>query len=68
MQHGDRAVVLRPKLARAHGLNETEIDALLTEITANALWRVHPQMTCIKCPIRRTAIYGRFWRANLQPC
>ena len=37
-----RAVVLRPKLARIHGLNETEIDALLTDITANALWRDPP--------------------------
>lgn len=37
-----RAVVLRPGLARVHGLNETEIDGLLTEITANALWRDLP--------------------------
>ena len=37
-----RVVVLRPRIARAHGLNETEIDALLTEITANALWRDPP--------------------------
>lgn len=37
-----RAVVLRPKLARMHGLNETEIDTLLTDITANALWRDSP--------------------------
>jgi putative PIN family toxin of toxin-antitoxin system len=37
-----RTVMLRPKLARMHGLNETEIDALLTDITANALWRDPP--------------------------
>lgn len=37
--HEYRAVVLRPRLARILGLNETEIDTLLTEITANALWR-----------------------------
>lgn len=37
-----RGVVLRPKLARMHGLNETEIDAVLTDITANALWRDSP--------------------------
>lgn len=37
-----RAVVLRPKLTHIHGLNETEIDALLTDITANALWRDPP--------------------------
>jgi putative PIN family toxin of toxin-antitoxin system len=34
-----RAVLLRPRLTRVHGLNEMEIDALLTEITANAIWR-----------------------------
>jgi putative PIN family toxin of toxin-antitoxin system len=34
-----RAVLLRPKLARLHGLDEAQIDALLTEIVANAMWR-----------------------------
>lgn len=34
-----RAVLLRPKLCRAHGLDETGIDTLLSEITANAIWR-----------------------------
>lgn len=34
-----RAVLLRPKLCRAHGLDEAEVDTLLTEITANAVWR-----------------------------
>ena len=34
-----RVVLLRPKLARLHGLHETEIDRLLTELTANAIWR-----------------------------
>jgi len=34
-----RNVLLRPRLARLHGLNELEIDQLLTEITANAIWR-----------------------------
>lgn len=37
-----RTVLLRPRLARTNGLNETEIDALLTDITANALWRDPP--------------------------
>jgi predicted nucleic acid-binding protein len=32
-----RAVLLRPKLRRAHGLTEIEIDTLLTEIVANAI-------------------------------
>lgn len=40
--HEYRAVVLRPKLARTHGLAESEIDALLIDITANALWRDPP--------------------------
>ncbi len=34
-----RQVLLRPKLLRLHGLDEEQIDQLLTEITANALWR-----------------------------
>jgi putative PIN family toxin of toxin-antitoxin system len=34
-----RQVLLRPKLARRHGLSESEVDRLLTELTANALWR-----------------------------
>ena len=34
-----RQVLLRPKLLRLHGLSEDEIDRLLTELTANALWR-----------------------------
>lgn len=53
-----RAVVLRPKLARAHGLNETEIDALLTEITANALWRDPPSDDLHQAPDPRD---GHLW-------
>ena len=34
-----RTVLLRPKLQRLHGLDEKQIDHLLTEITANAIWR-----------------------------
>lgn len=34
-----RLVLLRPRLMRLHGLSEEEIDQLLTEITANAIWR-----------------------------
>lgn len=34
-----RSVLLRPKLAELHGLTETQIDQLLVELTANALWR-----------------------------
>ena len=34
-----RQVLLRPKLAHRHGLSESEVDRLLTELTANALWR-----------------------------
>lgn len=37
-----RAVLLRPKLRRTHGLTETQIDTLLTEIVANAIWREPP--------------------------
>ena len=34
-----RDVLLRPRLCRLHGLNELEIEQLLTEITANGIWR-----------------------------
>lgn len=34
-----RTVLLRPRIAKLHGLGETEIDDLLMELTANAIWR-----------------------------
>lgn len=37
-----RAVLLRPKLRRAHGLSEAELDALLADIVANAIWLEPP--------------------------
>lgn len=40
-----RNVLLRPRIARLHGFNEPEIDQILTEITANAIWREPPSDT-----------------------
>ena len=37
--HEYRSVLLRPKLAKLHGLAEAQIDQLLVELTANAIWR-----------------------------
>jgi len=34
-----RSVLRRPKLATLHGLTEAQIDQLLAELTANAVWR-----------------------------
>ena len=34
-----RSVLLRPRLAALHGLAEAEVDQLLVELTANAVWR-----------------------------
>ena len=34
-----RAVLLRPKLCKLHGLTEREIDVLLAELVASAIWR-----------------------------
>lgn len=34
-----RDVLMRPKLLKLHRLSESEIDQLLCEITANAIWR-----------------------------
>ncbi len=53
-----RAVVLHPKLSRAHGLNETEVDVFLTEITANALWRDPPVDDLHQAPDPRD---GHLW-------
>lgn len=40
-----RSVLLRERIARLHGLNEMEIDQILTEVTANAIWRKPPADT-----------------------
>jgi len=32
-------VLLRPKLRKLHGLSKAEVDQILSEITANAIWR-----------------------------
>jgi uncharacterized protein len=37
--HEYRSVLLRPKLATLHGLEESQIDQLLVELTGNAIWR-----------------------------
>ena len=33
-----RAVLLRPRICERHGLNESDIDQILIELTANAKW------------------------------
>jgi putative PIN family toxin of toxin-antitoxin system len=37
-----RSVLMRPKLVAFHGLADHEVDQLLTELAANALWREPP--------------------------
>lgn len=37
-----RSVLMRPRLMARHRLNKGEIDQILTEITANAIWREPP--------------------------
>lgn len=34
-----REVLLRPTISRLHGLDESEIDQILAELTANAIWK-----------------------------
>lgn len=34
-----REVLLRPRVQHYHGLNETEVDAILTEIALHGIWR-----------------------------
>lgn len=36
--HEYRSVLLRPKIAKLHGLGETEVDRVLEELAANAIW------------------------------
>lgn len=38
-----RDVLLRPRLVKLHGLQKQEIEQILLEITANALWREPPE-------------------------
>jgi uncharacterized protein len=45
-----RAVLLRPKLLHLHGLTGNQIDTILTEITANAIWREPPQDAAHSAP------------------
>lgn len=45
-----RDVLLRPRLTRLHGLNETEIDQVMNEIAANAIWRDPPPDTTHMAP------------------
>ena len=45
-----RNVLLRPKIARIHNLNMDEVEQVLVEITANALWREANQDIRHPCP------------------
>ncbi len=40
--HEYRAVLLRPKLSKLHGLNEADIDTLLTDIAQHAIVLIPP--------------------------
>ena len=58
-------VLQRPKLANLHRLTEQEIDTLLAEIVANAMWR-EPAYQPKKRRIRATAICGVYWHRNME--
>jgi len=45
-----REVLARPRLMSMHGLTHEEIDHLLTDLTANALWREPPTDGAQKAP------------------
>ena len=45
-----RQVLLRPKLIRLHGLGQDDVDRLLTELAANALWREPSQTLAESAP------------------
>ncbi|WP_019584564.1 putative toxin-antitoxin system toxin component, PIN family [Thioalkalivibrio sp. ALE16] len=44
-----RRVLLRPSLVRLHGLSDSHIDDLVTELVANAIWR-EPSPSSISAP------------------
>lgn len=44
-----RRVLLRPSLVRLHGLSDSQIDDLVTELVANAIWR-EPIPSSISAP------------------
>lgn len=48
--HEYRVVLLRPKLQRLHGLANESVDALLTEVVANAMWRDPVADSCHAAP------------------
>ena len=45
-----REVLLRPKLCKLHGLSKAEVDQILSEITANAIWREPAESHCAPDP------------------
>lgn len=44
------AVLLRPRVSKLHGLSSDEVDVLLTEITGNAIWREHQEISSSTSP------------------
>ncbi len=45
-----RLVLLRPRLAQLHGLTSAEVDRLLEELVANAVWREPTHQTAAPDP------------------
>jgi putative PIN family toxin of toxin-antitoxin system len=45
-----RSVLVMPKLTKLHGLAEAEVDRLLVELTANAMWREQKPATPVSNP------------------
>jgi putative PIN family toxin of toxin-antitoxin system len=43
-------VILRPRIAKLHGLSSDEVDVLLTEITGNAIWREPSEVSSSTSP------------------
>jgi putative PIN family toxin of toxin-antitoxin system len=43
-------VILRPRIAKHHGLGSDEVDVLLTEITGNAIWREPSEVSSSTSP------------------
>ena len=59
-------VLRRPSLVRLHGRTDDQIDRLLIDLVANALWRDPPAAATL--PTRTTATFGRCSPAIRRAC
>lgn len=60
-------VLLRPRIAKHHGLSFDEVDVLLTEITGNAICESPQRYRAVPRRTRVIPIFGIFFIRSLEP-